>query len=361
MEPLFPKISKDVKNIAVTATGNGNMDVDEEEDEKASVATAIPNQPPSATNSRKHARGEDGVNGVLSGGEKIDKKKRRKTGAPPTPAACNASDRPEGIDGDKNMVDNLAGQSPPIEEVRPTTNGCSIGVQVETVTEITSQEAEILANEEQKVNKIAWSPVEPGKLVSGARSSLARIWSIPEGSEVPSHKLLDHSSTLTKKQEVTAVQWSSDGAVLATATFDGCTKLWNSSGIIMAVLTAKPCTIIDLRWNKASTILLSVYLDGGLLAWDVKTGDKLQTIEGKQQAHDVAWIDDETFAVATDDGEIVVYAAKTGEVRTRFKGDEGVGFTSLAWDESTERLASGDARGRIDVGPPQILRNNICN
>jgi len=325
---------------------------DDEDDERASVATAI-QQPPSVTNSRKHGRGEEGANGVSSGGEKAgvpDKKKRRKTGAPPTPVAPTAADRPDGVDGDKAMVDTLSGQSPPVEEIRPTTNGYSIGVQVETVTEITAAEVSVLTNKEQKVNALAWSPTESGKLVSGTRSSIAMLWSIPEGLDTPPW-LLDHESRLTQKQEITAVQWSNDGKLLATATFDGTTKLWNPLGSPMEVLSGKPLSILQLRWNKTSSILLTLYLDGSILAWDVDTAGMLPNFEGKQEVQevqDVAWVGDETFAAAGSGGDIVIYEAKTGGIRETFKG-EGVGMLSLAWDEFGERLASGDERGRIAV------------
>ena len=350
VEPLFPPIPMSAKVLAaLVGNGRGSIEVgDDDDDERASEATAI-QQPPSVTNSRKHGRGEDGANGALSGGEKTgvpDKKKRRRLGAPHTPAASTTADRPDGLDGDKAMIDSTTEESPPIEEIRPITNGCSIGVQVETVTEIAPSETTVLTNDEQGVNKVAWSPVEPGKLVSGPRSSKARIWSISTGFEPPSHIILDHSSTLFKKQEVTAVQWSIDGTMLATGTFDGSTKIWNPLGASISVLVGKPSPIIDLRWNKASTILLSVYLDGGLLAWDIKTGGNLKSFEFVQE---VAWVGDETFAVAFNDGDIVLYIARTGEARVRFKGEEGVGITSLAWDEFGERLASGDAKGRIAV------------
>ncbi|KAF8420061.1 WD40-repeat-containing domain protein [Tirmania nivea] len=353
VEPFFPPTLKDSKLVGSAGAGNGNMKVDDDEDdERASVATAI-QQPPSVTNSRKHGRGEEGANGVSSGGEKTgvpDKKKRRKTGAPPTPVAPTAVDKPDDVNRDKAMVDTLGGQSP-IEEIRLTTNGYSIGVQVETVTEITAAETSVLTNEEQKVNALAWSPVQSGKLVSGARSSIARLWSISEGADPPSFRLLDHSSTLTQKQEITAVQWSNDGTLLATATFDGTTKLWNPLGRPMEVLTGKPLSILQLRWNKTSSILLTLYLDGSILAWDVDTAEMLPSFEGKQEVQevqDVAWVGDEAFAAAGIGGDIVVYEARTGGIRGVFRG-EGVGMLSLAWDEFGERLASGDARGRITI------------
>ncbi|KAF8454536.1 WD40-repeat-containing domain protein [Terfezia claveryi] len=325
---------------------------DDEDDERASVATAV-QQPPSVTNSRKHGRVEEGANGLSSGGEKTvvpDKKKRRKTGAPPN-VAPTAADRPDGVDGDKTMVDTLSGQSPLVEEIRPTTNGYSIGVQVETVTEITAAEAFVLTNEEQKVNALAWSPIEPGKLVSGARSSMARLWSIPEGSGAPSFRLLDHESRVTKKQEITAVQWSNDGTILATATFDGTIKLWNPLGGPIEVLPGKLLSILQLRWNTMSSILLTLYLDGSILAWDVGTAEMLPGFEEKQEVQevqDIAWVGDEAFAAAGIGGDIVIYEAKTGGIRETFKG-EGIGILSLAWDEFGERLASGDARGRIAI------------
>lgn len=363
VEPFFPPASKDLKYMGSAGAGNGNMEVDDDEDdERASVTTAI-QQPPSVTNSRKHGRGEEGANGVSSGGEKTgvpDKKKRRKTGAPPTPVAQTAADRPDGVDGDRSMVDTLSGQSPPVEEIRPTTNGYSIGVQVETVTEITAAETFVLTDEEQKVNALAWSPVESGKLVSGARSSMARLWSIPEGPDAPSRRLLDHSSTLTQKQEITAVQWSNDGTLLATATFDGTTKLWSPLGVPREVLTGRPLSILQLRWNKTASILLTLYLDGSLLAWDVGTGGVLQSFKGKQEVQevqDVAWVGDETFAAAGIDGDIVIYEAKTGERRATFKG-EGVEMLSLAWDEFGKRLVSGDARGRIAVCRTQDIHDS---
>ncbi|KAF8466240.1 WD40-repeat-containing domain protein [Kalaharituber pfeilii] len=354
IEPFFPAIPPQTKQIPGAGAGNGNADVDEEEDdEQASVATATLNHAPSTANSRKHGRGEEGVNGVLSGGEKSgvpDKKKRRKTAAPPTPAASTAAERPDGIEGDKAMIDRAPGPSPPIEEIRPITNGCSIGIQVETVSEIDASETLVLPGD-HKVNTVAWSPVESGKLATGPQTSFGKIWSIPDGLELgttPKHISLDHTSALVKSQQVTAIQWSSEGTIVATGTFDGSIKLWTSAGSIIGTLSLKCCPIMTLKWNKSSTILLSLYIDGGLLAWDVRTCELLQSYEKKLEVLDMVWLGEEAFAAAAE-GKIVVYTAASGEVISKFEGEESVGLPCLAWDDLGNRLASGDTKGRIAI------------
>ena len=106
---------------------------------------------------------------------------------------------------------------------------------------------------------------------------------------------------------------------------------------------------MSLSWNKTSTILLSLYCDGGLQAWDVKAGELLKSFDAKLEVQDVAWVNDENFAASGPVGEIIVYAAKTGREVTRFQSIEPVLVHCLAWDDVGKRLASGDAKGRIAV------------
>ena len=355
VEPYFPPLSTSANSMSTISAGNGHMEVDDEEDdERASIATATQQQAPSNANFRKHGRGEDGINGMSSGGEKSgvqEKKKRRKTAAQQMPVV---SDRPGGIDGDKSMIDNVPVSPSPIEEVRAITNGCSIGIQVETVTEIVPSETIILPipSNDQRLNTAAWSPVQPGKLVTGTQSSIARIWTTPEGQESPSHIMLDHTPTLVKRQEVTAVQWSSNGNIVAIGTFDGTMKLWTPTGEALGTFRLKPSPVLSMRWNKLSTILLSLDINGALLVWDPESGDMISSFEGKLEVLDVQWIGDDMFAAATSEGTISIHAAKTGDMLNNLQVGERVGIPALAWNDSGNRLASGDAKGRIAVSYP---------
>lgn len=335
------------------------MEVDNEDGEKASTVAAAQQQTGPVVIPRKHARGEDLLNGVSSGGEKAsapEKKRRRKTAASTTPApAPTPTDRQDraSVDGESTTANQASEQPLPIEEIRPVTNGCSIGVQVETTTEISPSDAIVLGKDEPRLNRVVWSPKEGEKLVSGPQGAYARIWSIPDKSEPDGHVTnitLDHPTSLVKRQEVTAVQWSPDGTILATGTFDGNTRLWKPSGSPIAVFPVKCSPILTLRWNKTSTVLLSLHIDGGLLAWDIKAGELFQNFEGKIEATDMIWLDNETFAACGAQGEIIIFSAITGSEVGKMSGDGLVGSTCLSWDEVASCLASGDKKGKISVG-----------
>lgn len=326
------------------------MELDGDDDEKESSNTTT-----TQNHSRKHGR-EDGINGLSSGGEKSgvpEKKRRRKTAASLTPVASTS--QPDGAKGDEVAVDSIAGSSPPVEEVRPVTNGCSVGIQVETTVVIPPKDAVILSSEHNRAS-VAWNPVNPTSLATATSGSLPRIWTVPhepDGLQPYASRALDHVD-IQQPEKVTAVEWSPKGDVLATASLDGTTHLWSVEGILLHTLDLRRVPILSLKWNSSAKFLIVFHCDEHLVLWNAATGDVVLDFERTNDSiYDVTWISDKWFACAKAEGA-VTWDAETGRpMRLCVEVDERA--HTLAWDEIGKRLAVGTTGGKIAVSCSPIM------
>ena len=311
-------------------------DAEGEEEEEEDSITVQSKSPPATTssasaNAKKHAI-EDGVNGVS--------KKRRKR--------VTAS-----VDGDVTMAEAVP--SPPLTEETPTTNGRSVGTQIEDPMEIL--EADILIGEDgdKGILSCAWNPGMPTLLATASDGSVARIWNVPEDAtseDKLEHFVLSHepSRTVPDKANVTAVRWCADGSRLATGSYDGQTRIWSADGNLEYSMLLHFAPISSLKWNKASTILLALSCDGKMIAWDAGTGESRRVFDFKETMTDVEWISDTQFMGGGDVGNIHQFdIGVEGAVHSRMVHEGEV--SCIAWDEQTNTVATGGHDTTIMVPP----------
>eukprot|EP00555_Chaetoceros_dichaeta_P014966 CAMPEP_0198255246 /NCGR_PEP_ID=MMETSP1447-20131203/5398_1 /TAXON_ID=420782 /ORGANISM="Chaetoceros dichaeta, Strain CCMP1751" /LENGTH=845 /DNA_ID=CAMNT_0043941567 /DNA_START=31 /DNA_END=2568 /DNA_ORIENTATION=- len=193
----------------------------------------------------------------------------------------------------------------------------------------------------------AWNPIFTQLLATGSGDASARIWEMrgqnAQRGAGPS-KLLQHGANLSdrKNKDVTTLEWSSNGELLATGSYDGVARVWTRKGDLVHTLHRHLGPIFSLKWNKRGNYLLSGSYDKTTIVWDV-SGE--QGVVKQQFGHhvapalDVDWKDDNTFASCSTDKTVLVCRVGSSAPLHRFAGhtDE---VNAVKWDPSGTLLAS---------------------
>ena len=193
----------------------------------------------------------------------------------------------------------------------------------------------------------AWNPIYTNLLATGSGDASARIWEMggknaKDGSGIS--RLLQHgtNSSDKKNKDVTTLEWSSDGQLLATGSYDGVARVWSRAGAIVHTLRGHIGPIFSLKWNKSGNLLLSGSYDKTTIVWDV-SGDKgevkQQFMHHTAPALDVDWKDDMTFASCSTDKTVLICKVGLNVPLHQFRGHNDE-VNAVKWDPSGNLLAS---------------------
>lgn len=193
----------------------------------------------------------------------------------------------------------------------------------------------------------AWNPVFTDLIATGSGDASARIWQMggPEATAgLGPVRLLPHGIDPQdrKNKDVTTLEWSSDGNLLATGSYDGVARVWSRTGVLVHTLRGHRGPIFSLKWNRKGNYLLSGSYDKTTIVWDVSgsTGVVEQQFNDHQApALDVDWKDDTTFASCSTDK--TVHICKVGIPRPiRVYTGHNDEVNAVKWDPSGNLLAS---------------------
>jgi transducin (beta)-like 1 len=158
----------------------------------------------------------------------------------------------------------------------------------------------------------AWNPVFTDMIATGSGDASARIWQMG-GAKAKDGLgpvcLLPHGTGPRdkKNKDVTTLEWSSDGKLLATGSYDGVARVWSRTGALVHTLRGHKGPIFSLKWNRRGNYLLSGSYDRTTIVWDVSgsTGFVEQQFNDHMApALDVDWKDDTTFASCSTDKSV---------------------------------------------------------
>ncbi|KAG0638906.1 WD40-repeat-containing domain protein [Tuber brumale] len=314
--------------------------------------------------SRKHGR-DDGINGVSNAGATggsggsgsgTSHKRRRKAAS--------------GAGGDTPMADGFPETPTTLAEEPRVTNGCSVGVQVEGIVEITAEDSVILGQEDKNIFICAWNPIHSNVLATASQDSIARIWNVPiDATSLTAiqNKVILHDPSSSPNRDVTAIRWSPQGDLIATGSYDGQTRIWTTDGLLRHTLPPHHGAVIALKWNKSADTLLSLSCDGKVIAWDALTGDMRRSFEQAKEdqakggqtdaATDMDWISERQFAICGNGGSVGIYDLEHDRSLNANASHSGE-VNCLVWDECSERLASGGEDGDVFIWekPSKILQ-----
>ena len=120
----------------------------------------------------------------------------------------------------------------------------------------------VLAGHGAEAFAVAWGA--GGSLASGGADAAARLWRVDGGSTetgpVMRHTppIVDGAAARSRRDEpcdVTALEWSPDGARLATASSDGRARLWSATGSLAHTLVMHTAAINAIAWSPSGSLL----------------------------------------------------------------------------------------------------------
>jgi hypothetical protein len=200
---------------------------------------------------------------------------------------------------------------------------------------------------QSEVFMCAWNGVFTDIIATGSGDASARIWQmggVKASDGLGPVRLLPHGSGPKdrKNKDVTTLEWSSDGKLLATGSYDGVARVWSLSGSLVHTLRGHKGPIFSLKWNKRGNFLLSGSYDKTTIVWDVSTPNgfiKQQFTDHQAPALDVDWKDDTTFASCSTDKTVHICSVGVPLPLKKYTGhtDE---VNAVKWDPSGRLLAS---------------------
>lgn len=193
----------------------------------------------------------------------------------------------------------------------------------------------------------AWNPVFTDLIATGSGDASARIWQMGGSNAADGCgpvRELPHGTDMSdrKNKDVTTLEWSSDGKLLATGSYDGVARVWSRTGALVHTLSRHRGPIFSLKWNRSGNYLLSGSYDQTTIVWDVSGGEGQVVQQFKDHnapALDVDWKDDDTFASCSTDKKVLICRVGEEQPLRVYTGhmDE---VNAVKWDPSGKLLAS---------------------
>ncbi|KAF6003591.1 Transducin (beta)-like 1 X-linked receptor 1 [Cyanidiococcus yangmingshanensis] len=253
-------------------------------------------------------------------------------------------------------------------------------------------EVTVLYGHTAEVFAIAWNPTQEHLLASGSGDATARIWAIPSGPSGRTavapplelrHQSLDEHRPLTSptlssatddvtmdsasgapvassgsrqrrapSRDVTALDWSPDGRRIASASYDGATRVWTSTGALERLFSIHTGPVLSLKWNSTGKRLATSSVDHSVAIWDVFSGRLEQQVQlHRAPVLDVDWQSEDTFASSGSDKMIYVFRVGESKPLRMFYGHQDE-VNSIKWDPTGTLLASGSDDCTVKIWRP---------
>jgi small GTP-binding protein len=197
------------------------------------------------------------------------------------------------------------------------------------------------------VSSVQWSP--GGELLAvGDNFGVIRLWDIKEARYTV--RLEAH------KGPITSISWSPDGNALGSGSNDGTVRLWNLSdnvenpslGVELPFDVVRP--IRQVAWSPTGGSLAVDSSEGSVQLWDVRNGKFKGSLEGnKDFASQLAWSPDGSkLAFCNSRGEIYFWKEAVNRV-VKVLEEANTYFLGPSWSSDGQMLAAGTLNGELYV------------
>eukprot|EP00934_Nitzschia_sp_Nitz4_P006914 Nitzschia sp. Nitz4//scaffold3_size479765//124131//126796//NITZ4_000054-RA/size479765-processed-gene-0.98-mRNA-1//-1//CDS//3329550620//6904//frame0 len=266
----------------------------------------------------------------------------------PSHEVVNGGHNSSALNGGKDVEGKTKDSSHPHRKEGAPSKGADAVIDKEDeTTNASPDEVLVLKMHSSEVFMCAWNPVFTDLIATGSGDASARIWQMggkKAAQGLGAVRLLPHGTGPRdkKNKDVTTLEWSSDGNLLATGSYDGVARVWNRFGTLVHTLRGHKGPIFSLKWNKRGNFLLSGSYDKTTIVWDVSSSNgfiEQQFHDHQAPALDVDWKDDTIFASCSTDKTVHICRVGTAKPLKTYTGhtDE---VNAVKWDPSGALLAS---------------------
>ncbi|KAF8347055.1 WD40 repeat-like protein [Amanita rubescens] len=213
--------------------------------------------------------------------------------------------------------------------------------------ESTASAVTMLPGHTTEVFVCAWNPKNHPTLASGSKDAVVNFWTLPDpsSSTVPSTSdpfppVSLHHFSKAGSADLTSLNWSPDGQLLAIGSYDSILRVSKPNGELYFTHSQHNGPIFATRFSKTGHWLLTASLDGTTCLWNVSE----KRLQRQYHCHtdcclDVAWLDDWTFASCGADSQIYIMQVDGGESIKTLSGHENE-INEIRCNSTGTRLAS---------------------
>lgn len=147
------------------------------------------------------------------------------------------------------------------------------------------------------------------------------------------------------------LEWTPDGSLLASASWDGTVILWDMATYEQAaLLETGPASSLD--FSPDGSLLVVGTTEEGVQIWKIADRDLTTSIKSPTNAtvNSVDWSPDGTMIASGElSGQVYLWDVETGDLLDTLEdpGGELSSTNSVAWSSSGELLASGHENGKV--------------
>ncbi len=190
------------------------------------------------------------------------------------------------------------------------------------------------------IHSVAFHPDNQRIATGGSgEESTVRIWNLA-GQQLA--VIRAHTNTVTE------LDWTDDGELLATSSWDGTAKIWSNVGDLVADIgDINDSAVLTVAWTSDGTILTTGTINGGIRLWD-RGGKPVDRFIGHSGwVHSLAWNKQGLLASASEDGGIRIWDRLGKQISTE-KTHSGR-ITDVQWTHDGQRLAAATSEPAIHV------------
>ena len=200
----------------------------------------------------------------------------------------------------------------------------------------------VLQAHSDRVTAVAFSP-DGTMFATASWDGTLKLWSVAGGERL--------WASLEQQSIVSSISFHPDGQYLANSGYDGTIRIWNvRDGTCLLVIEAHRDPIWSIAWSPDGHLLASGSFDTTIKLWETSSGTHLHTLRGHTSTVVVLAFapNGQTLASASTDQTVKLWEVQTTACRATLQGHTGT-VEAIAWGPDSRMLASAGVDPTIRV------------